>query len=61
MIRLDKKTLESMTKAQLVEYALALQAELSPDPAARLAGERRVEPAGPGPDTWRASGGRGED
>ena len=55
MLRLNKETLEAMTKKALVDHVLTLQAELD---RLRAAGSV-VTPRGPGPDTWQSGGGGG--
>jgi hypothetical protein len=60
MIRYTRSKLSSMTKAEVVGHALALQAELDRLTAAtrvipRLAGSTIVEPRLPGqPERWEA-------
>lgn len=58
MLKLSREAMKAMTKEQLIEHALKLQAELDRTTArgSRPAGMPAVVPGPPGPDTWRAGG-----
>lgn len=58
MLKLSREALKAMTKEQIIEHVLALQAELdrTPAPGPRLAGAPLVEPGPLDPNTWRAGG-----
>jgi hypothetical protein len=58
MLKLSREAMKAMSKEQIIEHALALQAELDRTTAlgSRPAAPLRVEHGPPGPDTWRAGG-----